>query len=191
MVSPRNIRLVLALLVVTAVVGIVVAIFFNSSRKGQPEPVTKQLRPNIDVVMHNANFSEMRDGVTVWELSADTAEYDKTGDMAYLNGVHMECLNSRSHGTIIVTSTKGEYSNSTKNILLRGKVHVVTESGMVFDTVSLDYLAAPSQFRTSERVDFHHERLSLAAIGMELNVNEEKARFFKTVDAVVEGVQPK
>lgn len=191
MVSPRNIRLVLALLVVAAVVGIVASIALKSSRKAQPEQAAKQLPQNIDVVLHNARFSEMRDGVTAWELVADNAEYDKTGDIAYLTGVHMECVNSRAHGTIIVTSQKGQYSNKTRNVQLRGTVHVVTESGMVFDTESLDYLAAPAQFKTSEPVTFQHERLSLAATGMELNVDEEKARFFKAVDAVVEGVKPR
>ena len=67
---------------------------------------------------------------------------------------------------------------------------MVTESGMVFDTESLDYLAEPSLFRTADSVDFHHERLSLAAIGMEFDAKTEKSRFFKSVDAVVEGVQP-
>jgi LPS export ABC transporter protein LptC len=182
---------VLALLVTTAIIGIVAAIVLKSSHKARPEQVSGQLPQNIDVVLHNARFSEMRDGVTAWELVADSAEYDKTGEIAYLTGVHMECVKSNTHGTIIVTSTKGEYSNKTRNVRLRGKVHVVTESGMVFDTESLDYLAVPSQFRTAERVDYNHERLSLAAIGMELNVNEGKVRFFKAIEAVVEGVQSK
>ena len=186
MVSPRNIRLLLALLVLSTVIGIVAAIVLKSSHTAKPDPVAGKLPKNIDVVMHKARFSEMQDGVTVWELIADAAEYDKTGDRAFLTGVHMECVNSRTHGTIIVTSSKGEYSNSTKNVNLRGKVHAVTESGMVFDTESLDYLAGPAKFHTTDRVEFQHDRLTLSATGMELKVNEEKAHFFKAVDAVVE-----
>lgn len=189
MVSPRNIRFALALLVTTAIIGIVAAISFKGSRTALPEPVSQQLPQNIDVALHNARFSEMRDGITVWELVADHAEYDKTGDVAYLSDVHMIFSKTRTNGTITVTAAKGEYSNATRNIRLRGKVHVVTESGMVFDTESLDYLAGRSQFRTAERVDFHHERLSLAAIGMELDVKAETSRFFKSIDAVVENSQ--
>jgi hypothetical protein len=59
---------------------------------------------------------------------------------------------------------------------------------MVFDTESLDYQAGPSLFRTVERVDFHHERLSLAAIGMELYVKTETSHFFKSIEAVVDAV---
>lgn len=186
MVSPRNIRFALALLVTTAIIGIVAAIFFKGSYSALPEPVSKQLPQNIDVVLNNARFTDMRDGVTVWELLADRTEYDKTGAIAYLSNVHMVFAKSRSHGTITVTAAKGEYDNSNRNVRLRGKVHVVTESGMVFDTDSLDYLAEPSLFRTHERVEFQHERLSLAAIGMELDVKTETSRFFNTINAVVE-----
>ena len=188
MVSPRNIRFALALLVTTAIIGIVAAISFKGSRTALPEPVAKPLPQNIDVALHNARFTEMRDGVTIWELVADRAEYDKSGDVAYLSDIHMVFAKTRSNGAITITATKGEYANASRNVRLRGNVHVVTESGIVFDTESLDYLAGLSRFKTSERVDFHSERLSLAAIGMELDVKTETSRFFKAIDAVVEGV---
>jgi len=190
MVSPRNIRFALALLVTAAIVGIVAAISLKGFRTTSPEPVSQQLPQNIDVALQNARFTEMRDGATVWELIAKRAEYDKTGDVAYLSEIHMVYAKTRTNGSITLTASKGEYSNSSRNIRLRGKVHVVTESGIVFDTETLDYLAEPSLFRTADRVDFHHERLSLAAIGMELYAKTETSRFFKPVDAVVEGVQP-
>ena len=188
MVSPRNIRFVLALLVTAAIVGIVSAISLKGFRATSQEPVSHQLPQNIDVALQNARFTEMRNGTTVWELVAEHAEYDKTGDVVYLSDIHMVYAKSRTNGSITLTASKGEYSNTSKNIRLRGKVHVVTESGMVFDTDSLDYLAKSSLFRTADHVDYHHERLSLAATGMELYAKTEKSRFFKSVDAVVEGV---
>ncbi len=189
MVSPRNIRLVLALLVTAASIGIVAAIFLKGSRTPLPEPVSQQLPRNIDVALQDARFTEMRDGVTVWELVAERAEYDKTGAVAYLSGIHMVYAKSRTNGSITVTASKGEYSAVSRNIHLRGKVHVVTESGMVFDTESLDYLAEKYLFRTAERVKFHHQRLILTATGMELDAKTETSHFLSSVDAVVESVQ--
>jgi LPS export ABC transporter protein LptC len=190
MVSPRNIRFVLALLVTAAIVGIVAAISLKGFRSTSPEPVSQQLPQNIDVALHKARFTEMREGTTVWELVAERAEYDKSGDVAYLSDINMVYAKSRTNGSITLTASKGEYSNASKNVILRGKVHVVTESGMTFDTESLDYLADTSMFRTADRVDFHHERITLAATGMEFNAKTETSRFFKAVDAVVKGVQP-
>jgi LPS export ABC transporter protein LptC len=189
MVSPRNIRFALALLVTAAIVGIVAAISLKGFRTTSPEPVSQQLPQNIDVALQNARFTEMRDGTTVWELVAKHAEYDKTGEVAYLSDIHMVYAKTRTNGSITLTASKGEYSNTSRNIRLRGKVHVVTESGMVFDTESLDYLAEFSLFRTADHVDYRHERLSLAAIGMELYAKTETSHFFKSVDAVVEAVQ--
>jgi len=190
MVSPRNIRLALALLVTAAIVGIVAVISLKGFRTTSPEPVSQQLPHNIDVALHNARFSEMREGTTVWELVAERAEYDKTGAVAYLSDIHMVYAKSRTNGSITLTASKGEYSNTSKDIRLRGKVHVVTESGIIFDSESLDYLAGPSLFRTAERVDFQSERLSLSATGMEFFAKTETSRFFNSVDAVVKGIQP-
>lgn len=186
MVSLRNIRFALALLVAAAIIGIVSAISFKGFHTVPQEQAPKQLPQNIDVVLNKASFKDIRDGVTVWELLAERTEYDKTGAVAYLTDVHMTFAKSRKNGKIIVTASKGEYDNINRNVHLKGNVHMVTEAGMVFDTDSLDYLAGPSIFRTAERVDFHQERLSLAAIGMELDVKAEKSRFFKMIDAVVE-----
>jgi LPS export ABC transporter protein LptC len=190
MLSPRNIRFALALLVTVTIVGMVIAISLKGFRPTSPGPVSQQLPQNIDVALQNARFTEMRDGVTVWELVAKRVEYDKTGETAFLEDIHMVYLKSGTSGSITLTASKGEYSNISKNIRLRGKVHVVTDSGMVFDTDSLDYLAESSLFRTDDHVNFYHERLSLSATGMELYAKTETSRFFKPVDAVVKGVQP-
>jgi LPS export ABC transporter protein LptC len=191
MVSPRNIRFALALLVTAAIIGIVAAISMKGFRATLPEPVSPQLPQNIDVALQNARFTETSAGATVWELVAKRAEYDKTGDVVYLTDIHMVYAKNRTNGSITLTAAKGTYSNVSKNIQLRGKVHVATESGMTFDTESLDYLGGPSLFRTADHVDYHHERLSLAATGMELDAKTEKSRFFKSIDAVVEGAQPR
>jgi hypothetical protein len=62
---------------------------------------------------------------------------------------------------------------------------------MSFDTESLDYLAGPSKFHTVEQVNFNHDRLSLSAKGMELDVKSETSRFLSLIDAVVDGNAPR
>ena len=187
MVSSGKIRILLAVLVTAAIVGIVAAISIKGSRRAPMEPVHLQLPRNIDVAMHNARFTEMRNGATVWELVADRAEYDKSGDVVYLSNIRMEFAKTRTAGAITVTAAKGEYFSKSCDVKLRGKVHVTTGTNASFDVESIDYLAAKSQFRTSEVVAFHHQRLALSAQGMELNVKDQKARFHKTINATVAG----
>jgi LPS export ABC transporter protein LptC len=189
MVSPRNIRLALAALVVTASIGILAAISLKGSKRALSAPVSRPLPQNVDTAMHNARFSEMRDGATAWELVAERAEFDKGGDVAHLSGIRMEFAKTASAGAITVTAEKGTFSNKKRDVALRGKVHVVTESGISFDSESIDYLDAPSLFRTAEQVTFHDHRLKLVAQGMEMDVKEQRSRFFKMVNATVEGMQ--
>jgi LPS export ABC transporter protein LptC len=191
MVSPRNIRLLLAILVITATIGIVAAIFQKGSKSVPPEPVPRQLPRNIDVALHNARFTEMHDGTVVWVLVAEKAEYDKSGEIAYLSGLRMDFMKNQSSGPIRLTAAKGEYSSKSRNVKLRGKVHVVTGSGASFNSESLDYQASRSRFVTADQVRFRHQRISLSALGMELDRNDQVAHFNKGVEAVVVGQSAK
>jgi LPS export ABC transporter protein LptC len=187
MVSSGNIRLVLAALTVMAIIGILATISLKGSKQASPVSVLQQLPQNIDTVMHNARFTEMRDGKAIWELVAERAEFDKSGDVANLAGIRMEFAKTHSAGSIAVTAEKGTFSNKSRDVTLRGKVHIQTESGISFDTDAIDYTAKTSLFRTMEKVSFHDQRLKLLAQGMEMDVREQKSRFFKMVDATVAG----
>lgn len=168
-----------------AIVGIVAAISIKGSRRAPIESANLQLPQNIDVAMQNVRFAEMRNGTAVWELVAERAEYDKSGDVAYLSNIRMEFAKTRTVETITVTAAKGEYFSKNNDVKLRGKVHVTTGTNASFDTESLDYQANKSQFHTSESVKFHHQRMALSAKGMELDVKDQKARFLKEIDATV------
>jgi LPS export ABC transporter protein LptC len=190
MVSPRNIRLALAILVVAAITGLTAAIFLKGSPSAPPaEPMPRQLSQNIDIALNNARFTEMRDGAVVWELVAERAEYDRTGEQAHLSGIRLTFAKPPAADKIVVTADRGEYSDKSKNIRLTGRVHMETGEGAVFDTASIDYLAKDSLFRTHDPVTFRHQRLDLTARGMELKVKDQTARFGRPVDAIVGGVE--
>jgi len=191
MVSPRNIRLALALLVMSATIGIMAAIIQKGSKPAPPAPVSQQLPLNVDLALQKARFTEVRGGVILWTIEADRAEYSKQGEMVHLFGVHMNFYKTRTVGTIMVTADTGTYSTKNKSATLRGKVHVVSESGVVFDTRSLDYQASPSRFKTADIVTFRQERMTLNAQGMELDVDKQEVRFLNTVSATVSGLQRK
>jgi LPS export ABC transporter protein LptC len=147
--------------------------------------VNQQLPHNIDVALKKARFSEIQDGLVVWDLVAERVDYDKGGDTAYLSDIRMEFKNSRSHGTVMVTADNGEYSSSVKSVRLKGHVHLVTEDGASFQTSSIVYTGATSQFSTVEPVYFRQQRMQLTAIGMDLSVKDQKAHFHSSVDASI------
>ena len=179
----------MAILVTSAIIGIVVSISLKASRQpAVQEPSSRQLPKNIDMAINDARFYEVRGGRSVWELVAKKAEYDKSGDIAYLSDINMKFAKTASAGALTVTAMKGTYYNKNRNVALRGKVHVVTETGVNFDTEAIDYLAANSRFRTPDEVTCRQQRLTLIARGMELDATSQKARFLNAVDARVAGL---
>ncbi len=188
MVSPVYIKPLLALLVIAAIAGIVTVVFRSGPHDSAPvQSAHQQLPHNIDVALKKARFSEIKDGLVVWELVAERVEYDKSGDTAYLSDIRMEFQHTRSHGMVTVTADRGEYSSVAKTVRLNGHVHLVTEDGASFKTDSIIYTGANAQFSTADPVIFRHQRLRLTAVGMKLGVNNQLARFSSTVSAIISG----
>lgn len=186
MVSPVYIRPLLALLVSAAVFGIATVVFKSGAQKAVSAQSAKQHLPNnIDVALKKARFSEIQDGVLSWELFAEEAHYDKEGDKAHLSDIRMEFQRSRSHGAITVTSDHGEYSSTTKNVRLDGHVHVVTEDGASFTTRTLEYRGDTAHFVTRDPVSFQQQRLQLTAVGMDMSVRNQQARFYSSINASI------
>jgi LPS export ABC transporter protein LptC len=186
MVTPVYIKPLLAILVIAAIASITAVLLRDSS--GGPAAVrsaSQQLPQNIDVALKKARFSEIQGGLLVWELIAERVDYDKSGDTAYLEAIRMEFQRTGSHGTVTVTADRGEYLSSAKKVRLNGHVHVVTEDGASFKTGSILYTGANAQFSTPDPVVFQQQRLQLAAVGMDLDVNNQRARFYSSVDAVI------
>lgn len=186
MVTSVYIRPLLALLVMAAIISIVAVVLRNAPHGSAPVlSVNQQLPHNIDVALKKARFSEIQDGVVVWELVAERVDYDKAGDTAYLSDIRMEFQHAMSHGAVTVTADSGEYSSLAKTVRLKGHVHVVTEDGASFETASIVYKGAVAQFATADPVNFRQQKLQMTAVGMELSVKNQRARFFSAIDASV------
>ena len=186
MVSSVYIRPLLALLVMAAIIGIAVVVIRDGSQESKQVPsAVQQLPQNIDIALKKARFSEIQESLLVWELVAERAEYDKTGDTAYLKDIRMEFQKTPSQGAITVTSDRGDYFVTEKNIFLSGNVHVVTDEGAHFDTESITYNGALDRFTTNAPVIFRQQRLQLTATGMDLGVKSQKAYFKSLVVATI------
>lgn len=186
MVSSVYIRPLLAILVVAAIVAIAAVVLRNGSTGSAPvRPANQQLPHNIDIALKKALFSEIQNGLVVWELVAERVDYDKGGDTAYLSNIRMDFKKTASRGAVTVTADKGVYLSAVKNIRLKGNVHIVNDEGANFETASLDYNGAVAKFSTADSVIFRQERLQLTAIGMDLGVDNQQARFHSSVNSSI------
>lgn len=186
MILSVHIKPLLALLAIVAIIGIGTALFRKSPNGAESEQVAnRQLPQNIDVALKKARFSEMQDGVELWNLLAERVEYDKALDKAYLTDIDMEFQHTRLREAVKVTADSGEYSNTEKNVRLNGHVRAVTENGASFTTDTLIYNASTAQLSTVDTVTFRQEKLQLTAVGMNMGLKNQQAHFLSAVNASV------
>lgn len=179
------------MLVLLAILGITAKMTTKpGSHKATTGTIPQQTLPdNVDIALQNARFTEIKGNRTVWELIASNATYSKSGDLANLNNITMKFAAIKNSGKCTVTAAKGTYSNSSRNVTLNGAIHIETENNALFDTESLNYNATSSRFMTQEPIRFSHDRMTLNAVGMELDVEHQKAHFLQEVDAVISGIR--
>lgn len=142
------------------------------------------------MAMTRVSFSEMRGDEKLWDLTADTAEYDKDKGLVRLQKVRTEIYEGKAGGAVI-TSRQGVYDEAARIVRMNGDVHIVTRRGMVLDTDQLTYRAAEGELATDLPVKVVDGRLRLTAIGMLLFVKDEKVHFNRQVQSVIEGKNAK
>lgn len=190
MPNTRQVRRILATVIVITSVALAGAVLFRQLRSAPPETASRPTSPGIDMAINKLNFSEMRGNDKLWELTAEQAEYDKDTGTTKLAVVKADILDGRAGG-MTITSEIGSYDEPRKVVLMQKQVHAVTKRGMVFDTDQLEYRTGPGLILTDHPVKVQDGRLTLHARGMELLLNAEKVDFRGPVDAVIEGYHAK
>lgn len=190
MPSTRRIRRILAIAIVALCVAVVGAVALRQLRLSSPESASRTISPNVDMAMTKLRFSEMRDNAKLWELVADQADYDKDSGVVTLSGVHLETFEGKTGG-MVVTSKTGTYNEQARIVKMNGTVHAVSKRGMVFDSDFVEYRPATGLLLTDRPVTVRDARMTLRAIGMELSLKEEKVRFLRQADALIEGKNAK
>lgn len=190
MPSTRRIRQILAVAIVTACVALAGAVAVRQYRAVPTETASRPISPNVDMAMTVLRFSEMSGDAKLWELVADRADYDKEPGLVQLAGVRLDTFEGKSGG-VAVTSRTGSYDEKKRLVTMSGAVHAVTRRGMVLDSEAAEYRPASGILTTDQSVTVRDGRMRLTALGAELSMKDEKVRFLRQVDAVIEGKHAK
>jgi LPS export ABC transporter protein LptC len=180
----NNIRRFLVILASLSALCVAGTIAYRMHRDAAPTRKVPKLPLKVDVSLQRVHFTETKKGVKSWDLSAERAEYNKESDSTTLTGVRLVLTGKASTGDIEVTAERAEYRNSTRDVLLSGKVVGRSGSGMEFSTAKIAYVAARSQLETDQPVRFSDGGLQLEGTGMEFQTQTRRLKLMKDVRAV-------
>jgi LPS export ABC transporter protein LptC len=138
----------------------------------------------VDVSLQRVHYTETKQGVKRWDLSAERAEYNRKTDTTSLSGVRLIVAGGASTGELQVTADRADYHNGTRNVALIGNVHGQSSKGIDFSAPRVNYVAARSQLETGERVRILDSGLELEGVGMEFQTQTRRIKLMKDVSAV-------
>jgi LPS export ABC transporter protein LptC len=180
----NNIRRLLAILASVTALLVVGTVAVRMHQSGAPAPKVPKLPLKVDVSLQRVHYTETKQGVKRWDLSAQRAEYDKDADRTTLLGVQLIVAGDASTGDLLVTADRADYNNTTRDVLLVGNVHGRSGSGVDFSTSRLRYVAARSQLENSEAVRFSNGGMLLEGVGMVFHTQTRRLKLMKDVSAV-------
>jgi LPS export ABC transporter protein LptC len=185
MVNTRKARRILASAIVVASVTLVVYIAIKVSKDDRAQVPPPLLPSNVDVAMDQLQFSEVKDGVKKWDLTADKAEYEKAKELTKLTRPKMTLPAGGGHEAMVITADKADYFNATRDVKLFGNVVLTSEKGLRFTTDRAEYIAARSQITTNDRVRMSKGGLTVNGVGMDLSTITRDAKVRSNVTAVI------
>jgi len=180
----NNIKRFLGILALLASLLVVATIVFRMQQGAAPKLSVRKLPVQVDISLQKFHYTETKQGVKRWDLSAERAEYNKDADRTSLTGVKLVVAGGAATGTLQITADRADYQNGTRDVTLVGNVKGESGKGMRFSTSRVTYVAARSQLETTERVRFEDAGSELEGVGMQFHTQTRRFKLMKDVSAV-------
>lgn len=186
----RRLRAALLVVVVLAFAGIGYQVWSAVDQRRAPgvEKLAAELLPNVAQHIRNFRRVKMKDGRTVWEITADEAQYRKEEEQIfvveprvtfYLEDQKRQAKLRGTSGTIILTDGRDLVS-----VGLEGNV-VVELDDLELRTATASYEHASDRITAPGDVAIKGRRLDLRARGMEIDVTPQNLRLLDDVHTVL------
>lgn len=160
-----NLRRLLALLIVLAVVALGLAVW-RQIRQQSPEELLSALPKQIELSLDQLHYTQNENGQRSWTLDADKAEYQRDESQAVLEKVRLEFYHAGESGNVRLEAEHGLLQQTTRQVDVWGQVVVRTERGEQLFTERLRYNDQQRQLTTDEPVRMLAPQMELTGTGL-------------------------
>ena len=148
---------------------------FRSQRPSTPppsqQPVSGQTPGNVG--MKEINFSQVIEGVKLWELKAEEVEYQKERNQVSFKKVTVIYF-PKGEKPITLVGNRGQLNTQSKDIFIEGEVNVSSEAGFELKAPALHYEDGKRQVWTEGEISFKGPRIEVEGKGMAMNLDTQK-----------------
>jgi len=185
MKSRRQFRHLLILVAIVLLAYVVLHIYRNLPGSGGEQVDDAPVRQGSDLELSDIAFTETEDGLPVWSLKADSANYSKSGQAVDLEKMEVTFYAPDRSARATLTADRGAVELGTREVTALGDVRVVTGEGARFRTEELRYLHAKRKLMTDDPVEFDFRGAQIQGKGMEYLLDERRLTLLSAVTAEV------
>jgi LPS export ABC transporter protein LptC len=185
MKTKRKTLIIVAIMVVILSVAVIFAIVL---RKAPEKALLKIMADKVDLQIKNVRYTEVGDSGMKWEITADTARYQKMENLAFFEKVTVRLV--MEDGRIFVMKgDRGRFNTQSRDMDIEGNVGIVSETGERLTTDRLSYLNAGKRIETDQPVVMENGTVRISGVGMIFPLEEKKVTILGKVRAISAGIR--
>jgi LPS export ABC transporter protein LptC len=181
--KPRNLLLLLALLLAGGLAAIVAARYRPAVEVIE---VAKSLPTGVDVALQDINYTHTEGGVARWRLVSRQVEHRTDEKVTALRDLHLTFFDKAGVEQGTLRARNGQVNADFSVVEVRDDVEVVNVSGYTLRTTQLTYRQQEHSIRTDAPVSLTAEGLNLDGVGMVVDLETNRIRILGKVHALVE-----
>jgi LPS export ABC transporter protein LptC len=179
MKTKRKTVLIVAILTVILSVTAILAI---GLRRAPEKALLKIMSDGVDLQVKNVRYTEVGDSGMTWEITADTARYQKKENLALFEKVKVRLV-MKDGRVVVMNGDRGRLNTQSRDMEIEGNVDIVSENGDRFATDRLLYRNAERRIETDRPVVMENGSVRISGVGMILTMDEKKVTLLSQVRA--------
>jgi LPS export ABC transporter protein LptC len=175
--------IIISSIVVVLIAILITAVAIIKINVNKPGNLLKAL-PDVDLKIKGLNYTEVGEAKVKWEVTAETATYNKKQNLAVFDRVQIK-LTTSDGKVFIMKGDKGLMFTDKKNIEIKDNVVIISDAGDKFSTDHLNYNDAEKKFYTDAPVTMENERMKITGVGLTLFMNTGELNLSSLVKAKI------
>jgi LPS export ABC transporter protein LptC len=175
--------IIISSIVVVLIAILITAVAIIKINVNKPRNLLKAL-PDVDLKIKGFVYTEVGEANIKWEVTAETATYNKKQNLAVFDRVQIK-LTTSDGKVFIMKGDKGLMFTDTKNIEIKDNVVIISDAGDRFSTDHLSYNDAEKKFYTDAPVTMENKRMKITGVGLTLFMNTGELNLSSLIKAKI------
>lgn len=146
-----------------------------------PEQVEPPPVSSADLSIDQFHYTETRDGETLWELQADSAEHDLTSGTTRISDVRVIFFDRGGLGELTLTANEGIWLADQRRLQINSDVVLRSPDGYTCYADQLVYTESDAHLRSSGPVRLLSSQAELRGVGLDIDLVNKKLRLLADV----------